>query len=59
VYLAGWRDVPIFDFESLAPGQTIVGPAVVEAATTTVLLRPGDRSRVTEIGWLDITLTDA
>ena len=58
VYLAGWRDVPIFDFDSLAPGQTIPGPAVVEAATTTVLLRRGDRAQVTEIGWLDITLTN-
>jgi N-methylhydantoinase A len=59
VYLAGWRDVPIFDFESLAPGQTIAGPAVVEAATTAVLLRPGDRAQVTAIGWLDIALLDA
>ena len=59
VYLAGWRDVPIFDFDSLPPGQTIAGPAVIEAATTTVLLRPGDRAQVTEIGWLDIALTDS
>ena len=59
VYLGGWREVPIFDFDGLAPGQTIAGPAVVEAATTTVLLRPGDRAQVTAIGWLDIALTDA
>jgi N-methylhydantoinase A len=59
VYLAGWHEVPIFDFDGLPPHQTIAGPAVVEAATTTVLLRPGDRAQVTEIGWLDIALTDA
>jgi N-methylhydantoinase A len=59
VYLGGWREVPIFDFDGLAPGQTIVGPAMIEAVTTTVLLRPGDRAQVTEIGWLDVTLTDA
>jgi N-methylhydantoinase A len=59
VYLGGWREVPIFDFQRLAPGQTIAGPAVVEAATTTVLLHPGERAQVTEIGWLDIVLIDA
>jgi N-methylhydantoinase A len=58
VYLDGWREVPVFDFDALAPGQAIDGPAVIEAATTTVLLRPGDRAQVNEIGWLDITLTE-
>jgi N-methylhydantoinase A len=50
--------VPIFEFDGLAPGQTVAGPAVIEAATTTVLLRPGERAQVTEIGWLDIALTN-
>ena len=59
MYLGGWREVPVFDFDALAPRQTIDGPAVIEAATTTVLLRPGDRAQVTEIGWLDIALTDS
>ena len=59
VYLGGWREVPVFDFDALAPRQTIDGPAVIEAATTTVLLRPGDRAEVSEIGWLDIVLTEA
>jgi N-methylhydantoinase A len=58
VYLAGWLEVPIFEFDALARGQTIDGPAVIEAATTTVLLRPGDRAQVTEIGWLDVALTE-
>jgi N-methylhydantoinase A len=57
VYLGAWQDVPIFDFDALAPHQTIAGPAVIEAATTTVLLRPGDRAQVNEIGWLNIALT--
>jgi N-methylhydantoinase A len=57
IYLAGWQAVPIFDLDALAPHQTIDGPAVLEAATTTVLLRRGDRAQVTEIGWLDISLT--
>jgi N-methylhydantoinase A len=59
IYLAGWREVPIFDFEALAPGQTVDGPAVIEAATTTVLLRPGDRAQVSAIGWLDVALTES
>jgi N-methylhydantoinase A len=58
IYLAGWHEVPIFDFDALAPGQTIAGPAVIEAATTTVLLRAGDRAQVSEIGWLDVALTE-
>ena len=56
VYLGGWREVAVYDFDALGPGQVIAGPAVVEAATTTVLLRPGDRATTTSIGWLDIAV---
>ena len=59
VYLGGWQEVPVFALDALAPRQTIDGPAVIEAATTAVLLRPGDRAQVTGIGWLDIALTDS
>ena len=48
--------VPVFDFDALAPGQTIAGPAIVESAMTTVLLRPGNRATVTPHGWLDIAV---
>src|SRR5262249_44711271 len=54
VYLDKWRTVPVFDLETLAEGQTIEGPAIVEAATTTVLLRETDQAAVTRLGWLDI-----
>jgi N-methylhydantoinase A len=57
VYLGDWREVPVFDLEAVAPGQRLEGPAVVEAATTTVLLRPGERAVVTQLGWLDISVT--
>jgi N-methylhydantoinase A len=57
VYLAGeFRPVPVLDLEALAPGQAIEGPAIVEAATTTVLLRGGERAVVTGLGWLDIAV---
>jgi N-methylhydantoinase A len=57
VYLGDWQEVAVHDLEALAPGQTIDGPAVLEAATTTVLLRATDRATVTPLGWLDIALT--
>jgi N-methylhydantoinase A len=57
VYLGGeWYDVRLYDFEMLFPGQSVAGPAVIEAATTTVLLSDGDVARVTVHGWLDIAL---
>ena len=54
VYLGGWRDVPVYALDALAPGQAIEGAAIVESATTTVLLRAGDRATTTAFGWLDI-----
>jgi N-methylhydantoinase A len=54
IYLGGWRDVPIFAFGELAPGQAIDGPAIIESVTTTVLLRAGDHAKTTAFGWLDI-----
>jgi N-methylhydantoinase A len=59
VYLEGWRPVPVYDLDGVAPGQELVGPAVIEAATTTGLLRPGERAMVTPLGWLDIRLRPA
>jgi N-methylhydantoinase A len=57
IYLdGGWISAPVWDFEALAPGQKIDGPAIVESATTTVLLRSGDRASVTAQGWLDIDI---
>jgi N-methylhydantoinase A len=59
VYLGKWRKVPIYRFDALAPSQRIDGPAVIESATTSVLLRPGDRARSTDLGWLDIEVASA
>jgi N-methylhydantoinase A len=56
VYLGAWHDVPVHDLDGLAPGQVVEGPAVLEAATTTVLLRADDRAVVTPLGWVDIAL---
>jgi N-methylhydantoinase A len=58
-YLDDWVTSSVYDFDALAPKQTIVGPAIVESAMTTVLLRPGETAKVTALGWLDITLPTA
>jgi N-methylhydantoinase A len=55
-FFGAWRDVPVFSFGSLAPGHEILGPAIVEAETTTVLLNVGDKLQVNALGWLDISL---
>ncbi len=49
-------DLPVYAFGDLAPGQPISGPAIVESATTTVLLLPGDDGRLNLGGWLEITV---
>jgi N-methylhydantoinase A len=56
VYLDNWVSAPVYDFDALAPAQTLDGPAIVESSMTTVLLRPGERATVTPLGWLDIGL---
>lgn len=54
VYLDGWDTVPVHPFDALSSGSELEGPALVVAETTTVLLRRGDRARVTESGYLAI-----
>jgi N-methylhydantoinase A len=56
IFLDDWIAAPFFRFEALAPAQTVAGPALIDAATTTVLLRPGDIAVVTSHGWLDIAI---
>ncbi|MCX7382138.1 MAG: hydantoinase/oxoprolinase family protein, partial [Alphaproteobacteria bacterium] len=56
IHIGGWLEVPVYTLDSLAPGQSIGGPAIVESAMTTVLLRPGNTATVTPHGWLDIAI---
>ena len=55
-YLDDWVTSSLYDFDALAPKQTIAGPAIIESAMTTVLLRLGETAKVTALGWLDITV---
>lgn len=54
VYLGGWTDVPVYEIDQLPGGLDVKGPAIFESPTTTVLIRDGERARVTPHGWLDI-----
>ena len=56
IYLEDWVSAPVYAFDALAPAQRISGPAIVESAMTTMLLRPGDAATVTPHGWLDIAI---
>jgi N-methylhydantoinase A len=56
VWLGGWVEVPVYRLDGLPAGHQLKGPAIFESATTTVLLREGERAAVTPRGWLDIQL---
>jgi N-methylhydantoinase A len=57
IYLDGdFTEAPVFDFDALAPAQRIAGPAIIESAMTTVLLRHGDTAEATALGWLEIAV---
>jgi N-methylhydantoinase A len=55
-YFGEWREVPLYALESLAPGQSLEGIAIIEAETTTIVVREKDRVTVNALGWLDIEL---
>src|SRR5262249_12505265 len=56
IHLGGWLDAPVHDLDALRPGHEVKGPALFESATTTVLVREGERASATPNGWLDIRL---
>ena len=53
---SGWCPTPVYDGETLRSGHQIVGPALVEELTTTIVARPGDRLWVDASGDLFIDL---
>jgi N-methylhydantoinase A len=55
-FLDQWREVPVYSLDSLQPGHSFMGPAIVEAETTTIIVDAGDRVNVNALGWLDIAL---
>jgi len=53
-WFGAWREVDVYALDALRPGQTLQGPAIIEAETTTVLINDGDALSVNALGWLDI-----
>ena len=56
VWLGDWIEVPVYRMDTLLAGHEVKGPAILESATTTVLVREGERVTVTPHGWLDIRI---
>jgi N-methylhydantoinase A len=53
-WFGAWREVDVHALDDLKPGQTLAGPAIIEAETTTVVINEGDALSVNSLGWLDI-----
>jgi len=58
-YVGDWIDLPVYDLDELGAGHRISGPAIIESRTTTILLKEGDSTSVTDTGWLDIDVHQA
>lgn len=50
----GTVPTPVYDYAALGPGHELGGPAIVEAADTTVLVEPGWSGRMDEYGFFTI-----
>jgi N-methylhydantoinase A len=50
----GWTAADIHDFRTLAPGNPVTGPAVIERDTTTIWLPVGATATLDDFGNLDI-----
>jgi N-methylhydantoinase A len=55
-YFGEWCQVPVYSLDTVAPGHSFSGPAIIEAETTTVVVNTADRVTINELGWLDIEL---
>ncbi len=54
----GYVDTPIYDYRKLRAGHVIVGPAVIEVETTTVVVPPQMSGTVDHLGNLQIITRD-
>ena len=52
----GCHESKVYELDRLDPSVTVVGPAVVEDAGTTILVHPGDRARVDKFGNVHIAI---
>lgn len=47
-----WREVPVFDRDTLGEGSEVAGPAIVEFRESTCVVRPGWRGTIDGVGTL-------
>jgi N-methylhydantoinase A len=50
----GWQATPVYERGALLANNVVVGPAVIEAPDTTILVNPGQRARMDRFGDLII-----
>ena len=55
----GFVSTPVYDRYALGPGDSLVGPAIVEERESTTVVPPGDRLLVDEAGNLRLTIRHA
>jgi N-methylhydantoinase A len=55
VYLGSWVDAPVYWFDDLAPGMAVEGPALVDSASTSVLVVGGSTATIDRLGSIQIT----
>jgi N-methylhydantoinase A len=58
IYLGAWVDAPVYWFDDLAAGMVIEGPAVVDSASTSVLIVAGSIATVDRVGSLHIVRSE-
>jgi N-methylhydantoinase A len=58
-YFGEWLDTPVYDGSKLLGGNRLEGPAIVEEATTTIVVCPDDLAEVDRLGNLIIHVNGA
>ena len=49
------RQTAVYDGERLVSGNSVTGPAIVETSDTTVVVQPGAKLRLDELGNFELT----
>ena len=55
IYLGSLLQAAVFWFDDLLPGMVIKGPALVDSASTSVLIVPGSIATIDRLGSIRIT----
>jgi N-methylhydantoinase A len=55
IYLGSWTQAPVYWFDDLAPGMMVQGPALVDSASTSVLIAGGSSASIDRLGSIQIT----